>query len=59
MKKPFFAGMIGGRPKQGLYFYGNINGRFAYLDPHIVQSVYYEDESEYLKTFNCEDRLLL
>ncbi|KRX07847.1 hypothetical protein PPERSA_10131 [Pseudocohnilembus persalinus] len=33
----YSIGIIGGRPKQALYFPGRINDSFVYLDPHYVQ----------------------
>lgn len=36
MKKRYFAGMLGGRPKEANFIVGFVDNKFVVLDPHLV-----------------------
>jgi len=52
LQLPHSLGIIGGRPKQSLYFVGYQDDSLIYLDPHIVRPAA-TPESEFLDTYHC------
>lgn len=36
MKKPYFCGMLGGRPKLANFLVGYLDDKFISMDPHLV-----------------------
>ncbi|CAD8208925.1 unnamed protein product [Paramecium pentaurelia] len=49
MKKKYFAGMLGGRPKEANFIVGFVDNKFVVLDPHLVQEAKMNPE-EYIKS---------
>ncbi|CAD8209017.1 unnamed protein product [Paramecium pentaurelia] len=49
MKKKYFAGILGGRPKEANFIVGFVDNKFVVLDPHIVQEAKMNTE-EYVKS---------
>ncbi|CAK68605.1 unnamed protein product (macronuclear) [Paramecium tetraurelia] len=49
MKKKYFAGLLGGRPREANFIVGFVDDKFVVLDPHLVQQANMNPE-EYVKS---------
>ncbi|CAD8125755.1 unnamed protein product [Paramecium sonneborni] len=49
MKKSYFAGMLGGKPKKANFIVGFVDNQFVVLDPHLVQETKMNPD-EYVKS---------